>query len=608
MALGEAFVNVRGNLTPFAKDVEKGVKAILAQAEKRIAADPSLGKAIGEKLKNETGRGASDGLEEGFERGVKKGGKKALNAGSKFFAAFADFADDGLSAIPPQAKAAIFLGLLTGAAAAAPLIGAVISAAVTGGVAGAVAGLGIALAFQLKDVQDTFLSVGRDILGRLRSAATVFVVPLKDAAGELLATFNRIESGIGTVFSGSADLIAPLTTAVTGLVENLIPGLESSVRGARPLFAALETSLPRLGDDLARTLDTFAASGPQAATGLRDFLKIVGALAITTAQWTSALANAYYWVRVIGEVVAGDVNGAISIYAQRANDAALASEDFTQKGLAELNPALGKTAAEAKAAALAISDLLKEELKGVNASINYQQALDDLRLSLKENGKEFRVTEEVGRANLRLVESAITAAAEQRDAEIVRAQETGRSIDDINAAYQREINKIQEVIGKNITQDGTLKTLFATARNAPKEVAISVTAPGIEAVIGRFKTLGQSILDALNKAKTKDNPSGYPKVSGYSAGAILNEPTMGLVAEAGYAEAIIPDPTVKPQRALELSNQFGLTSLIADTLGRGTTIVNVSIGNEQLARYIDGRISYSNIVNATAMAQGPRGV
>ena len=291
MALGEAFINVRADLKPFAKDLEKGLKAILQAAEKRIVADGTTGRGIQAALTRQTSDGVSRGLEDGYEKGSRKGVQKALSASEKFFSALADFADDGLSAIPGKVKAGVLIGVLAAAAVVAPLIAGVISAAITTGIGLGVVTLGVVFASQLKPVRDQFTALGRSLLDQLRAASTPFVEPLLRSAETIQRLFFDVGDTIDRIFAQAALDVEPLTKAITEFIRELLPGIESAVRRARPLIEALAEALPELGRDLATAFRIIADGSPEAALALRDLLGFLGELIIATAgepPWPSS--------------------------------------------------------------------------------------------------------------------------------------------------------------------------------------------------------------------------------------------------------------------------------------------------------------------------------
>lgn len=607
MALGEAFINVRADLKPFAKDLEKGLKQILLAAERRIVADGTTGRGIQAALSKKTEDGVSDGLHRGFDKGAKSGTKAALSTGEKFFAALADFADDGLSAIPAKVKAGILIGVLAAAAVVGPLLSGALSAAVVSGISLGVVGGGIAIAAQLKPVQDQFTAVGRGIVDRLREAAQVFVDPLISAGEDIDNLFTDIQDAIKRTFGQASLQVEPLTDALTGFVREILPGIEDAVRQARPLINALAEALPRLGRDLATVFRILADGSPEAALALKDLLAIIGQLLIATAAFIRGLTELWFWLRVIAAGQSGDMAGAMIIIAERERDAALATGQLVGE-LDGLPPVLGETANEAYAARTAIAALLKTELSALDATIDYEEAIDNLAESIRNGNKDFDVRHDKGRDNLRLVENAILASGRQRDAEILRAHETGRSIDDINAAYLREIAAIEKVIGKNAAQSASLQTVFDKAKQLPTDVGVEVSTPGLNKAIAGFEHLGRAIRGAIRSmiaGGLGSGGAGLQVATQHALGTITSGPEVALIGEAGK-EAVIPDPAKMPARAMELSNKFGLTAMIADALGAGQTVVNVFIGQQRLEQIADYRISVNNQQQALSMAYGPR--
>lgn len=609
MALGEAFINVRADLAPFAKDLEKGVRKILREAEKKIAAEAGTGRSIGNAIGKETQRGVSDGIDRGMDDGFKKGAQKAAKSAQGFLATLGDFVDDGLSAIPPKVKAAIVIGVVAAAAVAAPLLASLIAGAITLGVGLGITTLGVVLASRLQVVTRQFSNLGTILLDRLTTAASHFAPPLVAAAETILNVFERSFDRIDEIFGQASLLIAPLTEAFLGFIQALLPGISALVKASRPIVEMLRTSLPQLGQDIATAFEVIATAAPEATLALADLINWIGIFIIATAGLIAALAKLYGALRIVGAVLTGDFKSAMALMVLSAHDSNLASGQLVD-GLDNLDIGLNSTASKALAAKLAISDLTKTMLASLDSTIGYEQAIDDLADSIKSGNKDFDVRHEKGRTNLRLVKQAIENAALQRDTEISRAQETGRSIDSINADYQKEIATIQKVIGKNGDQSQSLKDVFAEAKKLPTDVAIEVQTPGLAAALRGFRTLGSvaaaAARIAANAINTANGGSGLRTAKQYALGGIVTAPTNAIIGEAGYKEAVIPDPAVMPGRAMQLSNQLGLTSLIAKTLGAAQTVVNVFIGQQRLEQIADYRIGVNNQAQANQLAYGPR--
>lgn len=610
MALGEAFVNVRADLTPFAKDLERDLKKILAAADAKIKAQSKFGRGVGDSLRDNTSRGLSDGIEDGWQKGTRRGVKKGVSESAKFFAALGDFLDDGLSAIPAEVKAAIVIGLVGAAAVVAPLLAGVISAGIiTGGIAGA-AILGTVLASRFKAVSDQFQGLLQSILARLAGPASRFIDPLVRAAESIDNLFARIAPNLDHIFDQVAGAIGPVTDALIDFVERVTKGFQALIRNARPIIDALVQSLPELGDDIAIFFAIIASDSADAGLALRDFIDILGILIIDLGAFIRVLTETYFWLRVTAKAMTGDFNGAAILFQQRNIESQHAAEGFSSGLQNNLNPALSATAAEAKATALAIRPLITNLTRGFDASIDLAQAQADLAKSMKEGNKDFRLSSQNGRDNLRLVKAEVDALAAKRDEDIRVAIQHGQSTDQIEADYQRQVDAAERSIAKTGNETQALKDLFSEARNAPKEVEVAVQTPGLDAAIASFKLLGQAAAHAAAVAAasiiTAGGGHGLRTGVQYALGGIVSSPTLGLVGEAGYKEAVIPDPAVMPARAMQLSDQIGLTSMIADSLGARQSVVNVYIGSQRLQEMIDYTVAMNNQMTTRSFAQGPR--
>jgi hypothetical protein len=188
-------------------------------------------------------------------------------------------------------------------------------------------------------VEDQFTAVGRTLLDSLRSEATVFINPLVEAGDAIVNSFNEVGDLIGKIFGQAALQVKPLTTAITGFVKELLPGIATAVQKARPLIEALAAALPQLGRDLSTAFAILADGSPQAVVALRDLLSIIGMLIIVTATFVRGLSDLYFWMRVTSLLMRNDLAGAAVLLADREYAAKLASGQLTD----ELKPARPST-------------------------------------------------------------------------------------------------------------------------------------------------------------------------------------------------------------------------------------------------------------------------
>lgn len=611
MALGEAFVNVRADLRPFDRDLDSGIKRILRETEARIASS-NFGRAIGNRVAKETEeglrRGTSKGLEEGLDDGFRRGAKKAVATAQDFLATLGNFVDDGLSAVPPKVKAAIVLGVAAAATVVAPLIGGALSSGISLGIGGGLIALGIAVAARLQVVQQRFQAVGERAVGALTRASEPLIKPLLRAADLIDSTFAKAGDQLQSIFGQLGYYIEPLVKGVLGLLAALVPAMLQVATALAPLIDSLSSDLPRIGRELAIGLHFIAISTPEATLAFHDLLLIFGGLASGALALIAVLAKLYFIIRVVSEVGRLNFAGAMQLIEDNTNRANKAAGRL-EEGLGGVDTTLGNTANEAYAAKRAISDLTSQMLGALDAAIDYEAAYDALQESIKKGNTNFDIQNAKGRENVQTVEKLITAAATQRDKAIADSQRTGESIDTINKRYQEQITAVEKLIGKNGLQNKAIQDIINTAHQLPSQVAIEVTTPGAADAIARFRKLGSAIAAAAAAGANSGTGAGMKTATqkgGYALGGIITSPTTALIGEAGYSEAVIPDPSRMPQRAMQLSDAFGLTALISQNLGRDRSSVNVYIGSQRLAEMIDYRVAANDQRQATNLAYGYR--
>jgi hypothetical protein len=128
----------------------------------------------------------------------------------------------------------------------------------------------------------------------------------------------------------------------------------------------------------------------------------------------------------------------------------------------------------------------QEALRAVNAQLNYQAAIDDATKAIKDNGRNFDITTEKGRANRQALYALADGWNQQSDA----AKNAKGSL---SAARANFIQTAQSM-GATADQAHSLaKRLF----EIPSKKVIPVTTPGMDGAISTAKTLKQ-ILDGLH--------------------------------------------------------------------------------------------------------------
>ncbi len=231
------------------------------------------------------------------ERDIDKFGKGVTGKLAKMGSKFADGLSSAIEGIPPMGK--LVAGVLVAGLAVvlAPALGAAITSGVLLGLGGGALAIGIKAALKSPMVaaafdplkataQKIFVQFGAPFRGPLVRAAETFDKALKD----LEPTIDRIGRMVGP-------LVDDLAPALAGFLKNAMPGIESAVQAAVPLFRMLADKLPGLGRDIGTFFDEIAQGGPGATQFLGDFLDALGKVLIGIGVAIGKLASWYTSIR-----------------------------------------------------------------------------------------------------------------------------------------------------------------------------------------------------------------------------------------------------------------------------------------------------------------------
>jgi TP901 family phage tail tape measure protein len=395
-----------------------------------------------------------------------------------------------LPRIADTRKALAELGVTAGRAR-----GALAAVGRLGAAAAAVAALGMA-ADAAKPALDDFFGTTLANADQL-TLSLVKLANTQQATGELSRVFGEDLADFGDAlkrlvdpsFMERADDVSAWFAEAGGLVDWASGNLDQ----ARDKFAKLDQSLASL------------VSG-----GNRDVAeKIFGQLA-------REAANAGVPVEKLKELLPG--------YAD-----ALAAADTQQELAAGSTATAGQALAEfsdaASEAEKAVEDFVTE-IESLNtvlglddALIAYEQALDDLTDSIKDNGKTFDINTQKGRDNKaalnEVVKSALRVA--QSEAEMAGSTDKANKVYDQHLSQLRKTlrslgvnaDEVEKLIGKYRRIPGTVETkpkqpgmssaqleadrLRAKYRSIPEGVATRISTPGIERARRQLRALGVDI-------------------------------------------------------------------------------------------------------------------
>lgn len=599
--LGEAFIEVRTDLKPFIRDLDREVKRAADHMEKQLKTSLSSGLAGGDGDSERLGEQLGDGVGRGMKR---KLGDKKKPPYITITAALASALDDGISALPAEVKAGIVVGILS----ALPFLSAALAGATSAALGAGLAGVGTLLAFQYAEVEEA----GRDLAATLRAQ---FVGAAQPFVGVLIGAFTLVERRVeelrprlDRIFANAATLVGPLTEGLLDAFDFITESLDNVSDDLKPFVKELASGFAIIGVAIGDALELLVETGEEGQEGLRDLLSAVAALIIGSAKLLAVLTEVYGFFRDIALEVPV-VGGLFAIFFAEADRAAEGADSYGNETDILTNKILGAISAtdkETKAIkeAAAAMDKARDAAFGlVDATLDYEESVDNLSDTLKENGKTFTQETEKGRENIRAVGDAIKAA--QKDAETRYAQ--GKmSAEEAQSLYRQEVDEILRIAAAHGVSEQAIRAVYDEALKL-----VNLPQPDIGWLnqISSGATLTAEALERALRAAQRLNSGGGGVGGGkgpggfteFGDGGIVHAPTEAIIGDGG-SEVVIP--LTKPSRAAALMRQSGL----ANMLSAASTLVQVFVGNEELDARTVRIVEANNQSLGNSLAFGARGL
>lgn len=600
--LGEAFIEVRSDLSPFIKNLDKEVKAAAERMEKTLK--DSLGKGISGGVGDKDGEQLGEKLGDGVGRGMgRKLGDKKKPPYISITAALASALDDGLSALPAEVKAGIVGGILL----ALPFLSAAIAGATAGALGAGLAGLGTLLAFQYTEVEEAGLKLADGLRTQLVNSAQPFVNVLISAFQFIENRVAQMGPRLDRILSASSGFVGPLVEGLVNAFDFITESFDNVADDLKPFVQELSAGFALMGAAIGDALEILVDTGEEGEEGLRDLFLAVYLLTIGFARLVAILTEVYGFVRDISDAVPLLV-GPLSIFFEASDNAAEGADtygDATQGLTEKIIGAVSATDRETKSlkeAATAMDKARDAAFGLIDATLDYEQSIDDLSETLKENGRTFTQESEKGRENIRAVGDAIKAAqraAEERLASGKMTAEEARVLYDQEVAEILRIAKAHGISEQAIRQvyDEAIKLVALPPPDTGWLNQISSAADLTAAALQRALREAQRLRSGGGTGGGK-GPGGFLE---FADGGMVAGPTPAIVGEAG-PEVIIP--LTRPARAAELMRMSGLDKMLAPA----TPTVNVFVGNEQLDARTYRIVTDNNNALSTSLAFGARGL
>lgn len=592
--LGEAIIEVRADLSPFIRGLDRQLRAATEAFEQRL--QRAVERGLGDFPGSTQGEQLGENLGEGIDRGL---GRRFNGNNSDFitglFASIGSALDDGLSALPTEVKAAIVVGL----ASASPLLAGGIAGAVSAGIGAGVAGVGTLLAFQYEDVLNRGVVMAERLRMQLITAASSFVPAVINGIAMIEQRFFDLGPLINRIFTKASTFVEPLTNGILNFISEVLDGIDDALGDSGGFVDELMRGLRTLGFALGEVMRILAATGEDGKVAFRDLIFLVSDLLVGIARIVAGLTEFYGLLRSIaGEssllVLLSDAAAQSNVAYAWTNTQLAGSMDGVVKMTEEEEKRL-------KDLKKALDDASDATYGIIESQIDFERSLDEIRASLEENGATLDITNEKGRRNAEEFITGLKAVEEETVNQVAIGKMSAQQAAE---HYDLQIAKLREVA----TQGGLTALQFDMMYGDIIRVAQLKLDAQAMGIIGTGEELAAATHQAadlwqeLQRIKNFRLPSvGTRRFSEYAEGGIVTHPTFGLIGEAG-PEVVIP--LTKPQRAAQLMRQSGL----ADSLGTAGTTVNVYVGNEQLDAHTYRVVESNNTALSNSLAYGARGL
>ena len=594
--LGEAFIEVRADLRPFTRDLDKELKVVVDAFEKRLSRSLTDGLKDIDKIGRDSGDQLGDGISDGLRR---KMGDKRKPPWLNITAAFAAALDDGISALPTEVKAAIVFGVV----AALPIISGALAGAITAAVGLGVAGIGAFIAFQYDEVRERGTQLAQNLRLLFIDIASPFVPAMLKAIDTVEKRFFNWAPMLSRIFSEGAKFIDPLTDGILNMLERILEGIQASLGDTGGFVEELAIGLDILGQAIGETLRVLASTGDSGREAFRDFIFFAAQLLVILANVLKFLTEMYHILRVTADFV----DPLFALFAERADQAAGATGRLVTRNheLAQSTTGVIKLTDEEAQRLKDLERSLKQASDAtygiVQSQVDFQRALDNIDDALEENGRTLDITKEKGRENVEAFLAGLKKAEEETTSQVaigkLNAQQAA-------AYYDQQIEAVRKLAAQAGITGAQFDLLFGDI--------ISVAQLKIDAAAMGLTNTTDELAAGVNEAaklyaqlkliKSFRLPDkGTRPFSEYAEGGIVTNPTQALIGEAG-PEVVIP--LTKPLRAAQLMQQSGLAGMLT----AAATMVQVFIGNEQLEGRMVQVVERSNAALGNSLAFGARGL
>lgn len=518
MALGRAYIEIHADTRPFRKDLDDGVQRTLRNSTQGI------------------GQAATQGITQGLKT---------------------------FRFIPGTFQGILVTGLAAIIIGAAPAIAQALQASfVTAfGLAGIGAGIALAVS-QSSEIQEAGKALGARLLDGLQTAATPFITPILQSLDILGRRFEHILPTIAQGFAAIAPHVRNLAVGIADFASNLMPGFLAALQNSGPAVDELSRQLANLGTTLSDAFKSLSDDPKTTIEGLRLLFGLLNVTIAGTVHVIDLLSKAWrLYINVVDEASSKlSLFGPLAIIVQE-------GVQKLRRGVEETTPAtdaygdallkVGEGASYAAVQGNGLVETLREvwsvQLQVSNSAIAFEEAIDGVTESFKDNKKNIDINTEAGRENVSQVNQSIDAAIREHEAQIA----AGAGIEEANKAYSNRIARLRETLRQAGLTEGQIDSLIGAYEKVPPSLTTNVSVPGLPGAITGMQALARAQREIARDILINVRASTPGGIGGRAEGGVITKPELSWIGEAG-PEAVVP--LTDPARAQQVMQEAGLVS------------------------------------------------
>lgn len=422
------------------------------------------------------------------------------------------------------------IALLVGiGVAAAPGIGAAISGAVLGGAGiGGIIG-GIVAASQDQRVQEEAKRIGDRFTSALTDTGGPFVDPLIESLRILGDAGDRFANNFAKVGDKLAPVLVPLAQGLAGFADEFMPGLIKAAEAMKPVIRAIANELPKIGREIGDFFTTISEESDGAVLGIVAISQAIRGTIRTMGAFIAGLANMYSASLDVGIAISGVMEkifgwipgtgdairaGRDALLEQRAAlDAAKNSSNDFEGAIQQVRRAEEDVAEATKTATEKIEDqitatdkLFGRFMDSREVARDYQQTIDDLTESVRENGTSLDIGTEAGRANQEALDNLAEKIKDARENTILMTGDVGAA----NTVYYQQVEALrQQAIRLGLSKQEA-NNLATELSSIPRQVETEIRAPGLLEALARAREYTRLLGSISSGARARaGDESGY---------------------------------------------------------------------------------------------------